>query len=277
MTLPSLLDRALAYGPLYRKGLSNHLPMALTALDRLGAAPADLQRFFDGYEGRLEVQTEPRETRSLADLDRLAEGIGGAAFHGLIRTAYALEAGHAEELQAALEAWHVSWLPLGRSRQLVLACPIERPQGPNIHERMRGVANHPEFQQGLVSDGATATLDEVRDFALRAFWASRGDFTALHLVTATHAFRVVNEHHPLPIEPFLAALSAAFLTLKPMDLDVEVPATDATWDELTRAAIASPDDHTIKLVHTCREEERATGDTRFRKLAAFRIRGSQAS
>jgi hypothetical protein len=41
--------QSLAYGPLYGNRLANHLPMALLALDRLGADAATMRRFADGY------------------------------------------------------------------------------------------------------------------------------------------------------------------------------------------------------------------------------------
>jgi hypothetical protein len=51
-TLHALLDQSLLYPPEYGGQLSSHLPMALTALDGLGADGARLQAFLDHYASR---------------------------------------------------------------------------------------------------------------------------------------------------------------------------------------------------------------------------------
>ena len=269
--LEQRLHRGLAYAALYRRVLSNHLPMALIALHRMGATEGQMDAFEEHYAKRLEPRKESPKPRSLADLERLAEGVGAAAFHGLIRTAYALEAGYEPEIQAALEAWDQSDLPLGRTRQPVLHLTLDVPAATSIHERMRRVAEQEAFRAACTSQGPLMTLDEVRELALRTYWGTRGDFTALHLVTATHAWRIVHQHQAIPIEPFLAAVSCAYLTLpQPMQTG-EIPLSDAPWEALLPLATASLDDHTIKFVHTCHEEDLATGDPRYRSLAAQRL------
>jgi hypothetical protein len=48
-----LLEASSRHHPLYGDGLSNHLPMALIALDALGASSAQLERFAAHYAPRL--------------------------------------------------------------------------------------------------------------------------------------------------------------------------------------------------------------------------------
>src|SRR5215217_7450378 len=48
-----LLTASRRYAPLYGNRLANHLPMALLALDRLGADAAAMRRFADGYARKL--------------------------------------------------------------------------------------------------------------------------------------------------------------------------------------------------------------------------------
>src|SRR5882724_2058302 len=57
--LKPLLARAREYHPEYRGGLCNHLPMALIALDRLGASPARLQRYATAYLKNMEPAPAP--------------------------------------------------------------------------------------------------------------------------------------------------------------------------------------------------------------------------
>ena len=128
-------------------GLSNHLPMALAALKRLGADDARLAAFAARYSQRLRPAPAPAEwpagepwrarlgqtnawpayrhlflhwlVTESADavlqqtMPTLMAGCGGAAFHGLIRTAYAVQSGHGQELADALAYWACRWLDLG--------------------------------------------------------------------------------------------------------------------------------------------------------------------
>lgn len=116
--LHDLLDAELAYDPVTAQDFSDHLPMALVALDRLGADDERLARFSTRYARslvpvRAEVQAArdryDTEVASLgvdggvrAHLPRFVPGIGSAAFHAVIRLAYAVEARHAGQVAAAL-------------------------------------------------------------------------------------------------------------------------------------------------------------------------------
>src|SRR5436305_14270079 len=77
-------------------GLFNHLPMALVALDRLGADETRLRAFFTSYATHLnpksdaEIElTETMRGQGAADVvPQLSAGVASQAFHGLIRVAY---------------------------------------------------------------------------------------------------------------------------------------------------------------------------------------------
>lgn len=133
------LQASLPFGPGYpgRSGfmLSNHLPMTLHALHRLGAPREALARLLAQWTPRLlqvegaSAQTAPDRAsaylQALAALEREAEGLDdqalcglrlptllqspeAAAFHGVIRVAHALQGGHRGELLRALAAWEAS-------------------------------------------------------------------------------------------------------------------------------------------------------------------------
>lgn len=147
---PTLRDHLVAaarFDAEYGADLSNHLPMALVALARLGASDERLAAFAARYARRLHATpaAEPWPSgdawraqlgrprawpvyRSLfgdwmrheGPSDLLAQtlpvlmaGVGAAAFHGPIRVAYALAANHADELADALAYWACRWFPLG--------------------------------------------------------------------------------------------------------------------------------------------------------------------
>ena len=148
--LHALLDANLCQPPEYRDQLTNHLPMALHALHSLGASPQRMQDFYAGYSQRFQGRPVPtaaalshpqtvdwRALRGQADaypvllayfndlvaregahgslhqcLPDLMTGVAAAAFHGAIRTAHALQAGHDMELAAALAYWAWRWQAL---------------------------------------------------------------------------------------------------------------------------------------------------------------------
>ena len=71
------LDDGLRHAPEYRGGLSNHLPMALVALDALGADAERLCRFASDYARRLEPRqsARPLDVAFEAALSRRQEAI----------------------------------------------------------------------------------------------------------------------------------------------------------------------------------------------------------
>lgn len=147
IALREQLRQAAAYDAEYGAGLSNHLPMALVALARLGAGEERLATFRARYAQRLHAVPpmepcpagdpwrarlgDPRAWPAYRTLFRdwiaaegapsmlpqvlpaLLQGVGAAAFHGAIRCAYALAANHADELADGLAYWACRWFECG--------------------------------------------------------------------------------------------------------------------------------------------------------------------
>lgn len=145
--LDDLLKESRHFAAEYGDQLSNHLPMALIALERLGASDSHLKLFFDSYSRRLSPQvsrpvsidlgnwksylgqhtynTEYRNyfLREIAQVGKeqvlrkylqvLAPGLSGGAFHPLIRTAYALLINDEWEIAESLAAWCIAYQELG--------------------------------------------------------------------------------------------------------------------------------------------------------------------
>jgi hypothetical protein len=173
----ALLLQSLGHGPLYGNRLANHLPMALLALDRLGAGPAILRRFADGYGRKLlpaavagsELDPHdylgssgdyPRFVRFFEDRIReagseavlhdwvpvLIPGLAASAFHAMIRLAYAIEGGLEDEIARALAYWAGEYASLPMSLDPADASLDE------IAERLRArTANH-VFKPGIIID-----------------------------------------------------------------------------------------------------------------------------
>ncbi len=147
LALRTQLLHAARWDAEYGASLSNHLPMTLTALARLGASDERLAEFAKRYAKKLHAAPpaepwpageawrallgQPRAWPAYRTLWRewidyeggpdvlaqalptLMQGAGAAAFHGLIRAASALAANHAEALADALAYWSCRWFACG--------------------------------------------------------------------------------------------------------------------------------------------------------------------
>ena len=140
------IEAAHRFGAIYRGGLASHHPMAIAALDAMGATEADLDRF----EARYLPQLEPLQRAVVAIMpgdeaahlgsprafpewvayfdaaiaqdgvepvlrrwvDRLLPAVAAGAFHGAIRAAFAVESGAHGELSHALAYWACAYQAL---------------------------------------------------------------------------------------------------------------------------------------------------------------------
>ncbi|MGJ7918805.1 questin oxidase family protein [Massilia sp. LXY-6] len=172
-----LLLESRRHAPLYGNRLANHLPMALLALDRLGADAATMRRFAGGYARKLLPAALPSSALDPHDVlgsagdysrfaaffqDRIREagpeavlhdwvpvlmpGVAASAFHGLIRLAYAIEGGLEDEIALSLAYWASEYAPLPLS-----LAPSEGTLE-QIAGHLRGkVADH-VFKPGIIID-----------------------------------------------------------------------------------------------------------------------------
>lgn len=321
--LDALLDRAQAFAPEYRGTLSNHLPMALVALDALGADVARMESFFAivaakldpapppapacndwiSRRGRLSafpalrahfvqaIATQGRDAVLRRALPSLVDGIGAGAFHGLLRTASAVVAGHDDELASGLAHW-ASWhLPLAQFvvpqaagaahadvatwlADVMTRADSWRSNAGMITPRMRAFAQTAAFRDGadrlVVHD---RTLRELAAQALSIYLRTR-NFTVLHLITSAHALRLITPwlDAPLVAVRHYAHAYAAGVAASGVDMNAPPIAVNVLpWPDVLRAGIASNDEHVIKLVYACREEWLATGDADYQQAASLAV------
>ena len=330
--LKQLLVEARRYHPSCRGGLCNHLPMALIALDRMGATPARLEvhakanlsgmepapvpgtaihqgnwrerlgeeAAYADYLGffRREIARTGARGALRAALPALAPGVSAAAFHPLIRTAFGLIADDGEEIAVGLAYWASRYLPLPHSADAAGDALIPHASDPvallrllqertefafpadadNLIDReMASAAENSSYPAIVASlDVDELTLDRLRQAAAHLFFAA-DDFNSLHAVTGLHAASLLAD---LTIDrrayarEVWRALLALYLSLdRPALPDAETLA-EATardlpgWDTILPAAVASDDEHVIKLVYACLAETRAGGGKLYRYLAA---------
>ncbi len=312
--LVDLLNAGAAFDAEYGKGLSNHRPMALLALQRLGAGDARLVAFAAQYERKLRpappAQAWPAgdSWRSrLGQLDAwpayrdlfaqwllhegagdvlaqtlpaLMAGCGAAAFHGLIRTACAVQAAHRQELADALAYWACRWLDLGDDvsanatetdpAAVLRQLPVPRRELPGdlIFQRMQAVAAQRGF--GAAASRLRIDGDTLPRLARGAaeLYAASGNFTVLHLVTSAHALRVllpfIDDEAEAAVRSYWRAFAAAWAAsgAAPLPRSPSLP-----WKQIVARALASDDDHVIKLVDSCREQHAALGGDVWQRAA----------
>lgn len=319
-SLNSLLNRAQSFAPEYAGGLSNHLPMALVALHALGASEEQMERGFTNASRRLEparpeappaadwqslrgqtdafARVRAHFVREISEhgtsaalraaLPALVDGVGGYAFHGLIRTASAVTANHDHELASGLAHWTCAHMPLERSQPVVepgasaadlrgwlaalgAATADWTSNANSISKRMRLYGETPAFQRHCqrltVSE---SSLRELANIALEHYLRSR-NFTVLHLITGTHAMRILLPHFddPLTAVRHYAVAFAAGVAASGIDSEAAaLPVTPESWENLKGIAYNADDEHVIKLIYACQEEYRATGDDRYRLAAS---------
>ncbi len=281
------------YSATYANGMSNHLPMALLAIRRLGATEDRVREFESFYARRLrpmraeeealsdrlaeELARDGREAFLRRYVARLTPGIGSAAFHGVIRTAYAVDT---DDLVDAVASWerHYSVIELPAAAGRPAGEVFETIQhddrfggtfeGTSIVARMDKVVSMPAFHEYRISE---PTLPDLTRIAVKIYLAT-ANFTALHLVTGCHAVRVLEPYlAPDALDHLAIAMLAGYVTIGRPAFDVATfDAPD--WDTLAKQAIASNDDHDLKMVYSCREEDAVYGWGLHRMAAALRLR-----
>jgi hypothetical protein len=271
------LERLHATADEYHGGLTNHGPMAVDALARLGheSAVGDWVR---EYERRLEPVPDDEaappaglldgDWRDVvrAELPQLLRGAVSAAGHGAIRAAHAVAMLEEQdtpprrmELARALVYWRrkyeevaagpalreVASVRAALGRVASLAPP---PPGPGfISDRLRSAGPVPAFD---------ASIDDVVDAAAAALLASRPSSTIalVHAVTTPVALQVLAPYAPAGVAAAEAWLVAAALIAGYADaLD---PHPDAffefeTFEDSVGRAIEGRDEHAIKLAAAC--------------------------
>lgn len=314
-----LLVESEPFSASYGGGNANHLAMALVALDRLGASDERLREFASIYERqlRLKPSTEPAlpngdwkeamgkkafETtlakKFVTDLaakgrdallhevvPRLTPGIATEAFHGLIRTAYAVDSGDDADIPNALTSWVIGFGELGRRAEPRFDSAMDAFAAMNRDERFPKELPGRSITGRIAKVVAIPAFDEYRtpikglelgDLAKIAalIFLATGDFTVLHLVTACHATRVLKPYLGADAVDHLAiAMLAAYATVgRPaFDSDRQAEQNLPDWKTLTARAIPSNDEHDLKLVYSCQQEEQHYGWGLHQMAAALRL------
>ena len=226
-------------------------------------------------------------------LPRAVAAPASVAFHALIRLGHGLAVDNGSEIAAGLAAFVTNPLQLTPTatsgldlaavsappasdktvaEELALlqqACAGVMVTGNWINDRLQQVAQHVDFIHAFRPIAASRQrIDELAEAAIRLFWRTK-NFTALHMVTVVHAARRV-----CPVLPptqatlllaelwraFCAAYISVLATNNNADWQSPIESTqrsaESDWQPLLHAAVASNDDHVIKLVQACWHESK---------------------
>jgi hypothetical protein len=301
----ALLMDNLRYAPEFGDRLSNHLSMALVALEKMGAPPSRLEAFTSTYIKRLTPFSETRTPTAavspqehLGDANRFSEhlrfftdaigvdgteetlgrwipllvpGLSGAGFHGIIRTAYAVESELESEIAFALAYWAGAYQSLGDISDAtdedcwgVAKALIDTGRFPRLTEgiiadRILTVGRCGEFRNARTQP-TELSLGKVAEVSIEAF-RGKSDFTLLHAVTACHAFRRLRSYLPPDDEGLRYLWQAVLAALLSTGMDTPPGARASLpsqslepWHRCIEYAAASDDAHVIKLVYTAWQE-----------------------
>lgn len=219
---------------------------------------------------------------------QLAPGIAGAGFHGLIRLAYGIGAKFAPEEASGLAYLASAYTPLIDNgspipagfetasvtlERLRAAFAGHRIDAGLIMEELRLATEEPQFYPNVrmpLLDTAQACVQLRGDLARQAvrIYLADPNFNSLHLVTATHALEEVLDHlpeamHARTLAHFWVAFCAGYVGIG-APAPADVPSTgEVNWQPAIDVALNTPNDHTIKMVHTCRAQYERHGDAAY--------------
>jgi hypothetical protein len=299
-----LSDHLTRFADDYRGGLTNHLPMCVVALAHLGATDERIKAFTASYAARLdpavpnpELEVERAALHRMGQnawltshIESLGSNVAGAAFHGLIRCAYAvMSAAPEQELPHAVAYLHRTATSFGpvpdgtvsdvaRLTQRLRDEGLPKPEGRSLTARFRACASDVRFQR-IVQDARVdaSTLEQLSLSGAHAYLAM-DDFASLHVLTAAHAARRLRPWTLTPKAMDQGLLVAALAAYVSAGCPARTSGTDGTilpWPEIRELAITSDDDHVAKLVFSCEEEAAAYGHSIYQVIASkVALRGS---
>jgi hypothetical protein len=211
--------------------------------------------------------------------------LASEAFHGLIRTAYAVDSGDDIDIADALTSWIIGYAELGRAGEVRWETAAEAFAAMHTDDRFPKEFNSRSISGSILKVIAIPAFDDYRaaihqlelaDLARIAasIFLPTGDFTALHLVTACHAVRVLQPYLGPDANDHLAiAMLAAYASIGRPSFDATSSADDLPdWPSLSARAIASDDEHDLKLVYSCRQEEQHYGFGLHHRAASLRLK-----
>ena len=241
--------------------------------------------YLSDYESyfRLAIEQEGLHIVLEKHIPILASGVIADAFHPLIRLGFGLDFSVVSEQAMGLAYWASVFdeRPIPNSGRLrdwsemlfhLQQLGVEPISGGLITKRLDRSIENPQFVDLVTGDVfQSLSLTDLREMALRMHW-QRNNIVTLHAITALHAARLLMVHFPKSgsvLLPHLAyGLTAMYLAEGSPDLVDFTCLSGVDWSEIKQEILGSTNDHQIKLIYSCQEEEVFYGDVRYRIIAA---------
>jgi hypothetical protein len=309
-TLDALLRKNQNHELATQPGVNNHVPMVLIALYRLGASPEQMKRYVerfnltdtgqppanlressitrDNWKSRfgqsafsdyVEFFSEWMNQTSRDEVLHeavpvLMTGVCTAAYHALLRLAYALDYGSRDEAVFALAYWAVEFYP----------GPKFNPEAPAVEpealfdEIVQAISNlqiepvysidgrlHQVYQFRAIEHrwkpvriSGDDPLGKMSELILKIF-SKNQHFTLLHALTSCQALRLVLPYvndYGKSLSEYWHSVCAAYVTVSRSRFEMaksSVPRGTLSWKEVFVEAAASEDsmEHIVKLCYAC--------------------------
>lgn len=287
------------FSPIYRGGLTNHLPMMKKAMKALGFSDQrmnEVETFYikdrglenaeDSEFGRQFLQVRD-SIDNISVVDYLKDKYNtfpSALFHCLIRLYYSL--GNEEEIKSAMAYYELSGkeyrldfptteLPNRHMKQLIKARQNTKVvfDSPLTMDKYRAILRSP--LESLFRVPEVINLEEIIDIFLDAFTRTR-DFYILHVITGFQALLGLSDY--LDMDKAVREYykhAQVFIVLNTF-FDDGLQRAEHKMDHYVRMASTLQDAHDIKLLHSLVELKKYTDSELIEDIAHFIIYGENS-
>lgn len=298
MDIKGIINSIGEYWAFYGPGYTNHLPMALIALQQLGADEKQINAFLTHYMNQivLEKVDSPEPIRTLKDhlgereyfqaysqffieeierkslpqvvtdtLNALRHGISSALYHGIIRINYALAIQDKEEVARGLALLASAYEAIEFDGQIIMPDELYSEITRYIVER-EGLF----YLNGNINQKIEAILE-----GLNTLYVKTGSFIVLHTITGFEALlslRVYFDDFSHIIDLFMVSVLRVLLRISAEDYhDIETSEM-WPWDQVVEYVKTCDNAHTIKFVYSLRKLKSRYPNIPLLKSAMLKLR-----
>lgn len=223
-------------------------------------------------------------------LPKLIKGVAARAFHPLIRLSFAVRGENEEEVIKSLSYFASTFVPhqfdvlppktenpLESLKILVESVKDEDCSGNLIADRIEKIYSLDGFKKNAFTlKGNDLEVLSQLDIIINKLFVETKNFTILHGVTSKEALKsllpLVKDKENV-LQNYWLAILAAYISIgapEVNDLNIYIPENLPEFKDIIESNINSNNDHSIKLVNSCRIEFERSGDTVYKYIAYLR-------
>lgn len=223
-------------------------------------------------------------------LPKLIKGVAARAFHPLIRLSFAVRSENEEEVIKSLSYFASTFVPhqfdvlppktenpLESLKILVESVKGEDCSGNLIADRIEKIYRLDGFKKNAFTlKGNDSEVLLQLDIIINKLFVETKNFTILHGVTSKEALKnllpLVKDKENV-LQNYWLAILAAYISIgapEVNDLNIHIPENLPEFKDIIESNINSNNDHSIKLVNSCRIELEKSGDEVYKYIAYLR-------